>query len=110
MRNAVARGCFCYFRVHLAFNDVKIDVAPVPVGRHEIWRGTRPVYVAKDFIHAIWAAAPGDDVVINIEQATEVSSELRAKIWRIGAPDGAVRSKASAWNVRDIKGLSTLLS
>jgi hypothetical protein len=109
MPNAVAGSRFCDFGIATAFNDVKIDVAPVPVGRREIWQRVRPVYVTKDFVHAMWAAAPGDDVVINIEQATQVSSELRAKIGKIGAPDSAVWSKASAWNVRDIKGLSTPL-
>jgi hypothetical protein len=88
---------------------MKIDVAAIGVTRHKIRRRSLPSDIEEDAIHSIWSTAPRDDVIVDVEQAAEISAELAAEVGRIGAADCAEWAIAFGRKVRNVAGRSTRL-
>ncbi len=91
MMETAASGRFCDLRIAFAVNYVVVDVTPIAVTCHEIDRRPLPANGRKDFVHAIWSATPSPNIVVDIQQTSEVSAELISEKYRTRAPNCAVR-------------------
>jgi hypothetical protein len=109
MMETVACGRFCDLRIAFAVNDMVVDVTPIAVTGHEIDRRPLPADGQKNFVHAIWSATPSLDIIIHIEQASQIPAKLITEEYRTRAPNGAVRMVALDREMGCITGHTTRL-